>query len=186
MTDVLEVFCDGSITGSHWAKRNQRDTLAHGWCGWWVRHQGAHVPLYWESLDLGEGTHMSANVSEYMAVRSALRWIADSPWKHAVVKIHSDSQVVIKQLTGDCNTYDLKLMFLRDQCLKLAKLLTYVGYKWIPRQDNKEADVLSKGHQIWQRRPTWQEVLGYLIKKPSGRVKKSAPPAADQAPKASE
>jgi ribonuclease HI len=173
MTDVLEVFCDGSITGSHWAKADNKDSLPHAWCGWWVRNEGGNVAIHWSSIDLGEAKYMSANVAEYMAVRAALRWIVGSPWSRAVVKIHSDSQTVINQLTGHYNCYDEKLKLLRDSCLKLAQLLPYVKYKWIRREENREADVLSKALQIWQRQPTWGEVTGYLVKKPSGKVKRS-------------
>ncbi len=170
---MIQAFCDGSITGWAWAKAGQKDSLPHAWSGWLVKDYNGHV-FKWQSIDLGEGAHMSANVAEYFAVRSALKWIGDSIWKKNDVEVVSDSQTVIRQLTGRYNAYDPKIILLRDECRRLA---SYIGgavtYRWVRREENRHADVLSKALQIWGRQPTWDEVEGRLVKKPSGRVKKS-------------
>ncbi len=157
---MIQAYCDGSITGSHWAKKGQEDTLPHAWCGWWVRDKSGHV-LQWKSLDLGEAEYMSANIAEYWAVRSALRWIGKSIWKHQDVEVLSDSQLIIRQLSGKYNCYEPKLVRLRDECRRLAGYLGAVKYTWIRREQNKEADVLSKALQIWGRQPTWEEVIAH-------------------------
>lgn len=157
---MIEVFCDGSITGSHWGKKGQKDTLAHAWSGWYARDAGGHV-LHWKSSDLGEGLYMSANVAEYHAVGSALAWIRKSVWKKTAVEINSDSQVIIRQLQRKYECYDPQLLKLRNGCHAIANALEGgVTYRWIRREQNKEADVLSKALQTWGRQPTWDEVLG--------------------------
>lgn len=161
MTDTLKVFCDGSITGGHWANKEEklRGSLPHAWAGWWVRHEGTGHVVQFRSLDLGEGAHMSANVAEYFAVRSVLNWILESKWgNQPVIWLFSDSQVVINQITGRNNCYDSKLMLLRDSVHKLARQFPYVKFQWIPREQNKEADVLSKGLQLFDQQPTWRQV----------------------------
>ncbi len=153
---MLNVWCDGSITGSHWAKKGNKDSLPHAWSGWVAKKlDGEYV--HHHSLDLGEGTLMSANVAEYMAVRSALRWLALNHRGHAI-HIMSDSQLVMRQLTGEYNCHNEHLQKFRANVLVLAALFPQVTYEWIRREKNREADVLSKGFQIWGRIPTWDEV----------------------------
>jgi ribonuclease HI len=115
--------------------------------------------LQWRSIDLGEGDYMSANVAEYFAVRSALNWLHKSVWKNQVIEVLSDSQVVIRQLDHKYNCYEPKLIVLRDQCLKIAQSFPRVKWTWIRREQNKQADVLSKALQVWGRQATWDEVL---------------------------
>jgi ribonuclease HI len=173
---MLQAFCDGSITGSHWAKAAEKDSLPHAWSGWWVRDEDHHI-LQWRSIDLGEAVYMSANVAEYMAVRSALFWLctSDQEWLRAqVIEINSDSQTVIRQLTGQYNCYDAKLLLLRDACLKLARNFPYVKDKWIPQEENRAADMLSKALQKWGRQPSREEVERGEIKKPARRRRAAA------------
>jgi len=157
---MLQAFCDGSIVGGHWGKKTGPKTIPKAYSGWWVRDAAGQV-LHWKSIDLGEGEYMSANVAEYFAVRSALRWLAGSVWRNQGVEVNSDSQVVIRQLQGKYHCYEPKLITLRDACLKLAQTFPRVVYRWIRREQNKEADVLSKALQVWGRQAaTWDEVLG--------------------------
>jgi ribonuclease HI len=179
---MIQVFCDGSITGGAWGKKDAKASLPHAWSGWWAKDEHGKV-LQWRSLDLGEAEYMSANVAEYFAVRSALTWLYGSIWKHHQIEVLSDSQVVIYQLTGKQNCYHPKLMVLRDTCRRVAGHMN-VRFVWTRRENNREADVLSKALQIWGRQAqNWEEVLAYLRKKPSGRVKKSGPRSAVPEPK---
>lgn len=157
---MLSVFCDGSITGSHWGKKGQKDGPPHLWCGWVAKTlEGAIV--HHHSVDMGEWPGGSANVAEYMAVRSALRWLAGDHRRQAL-RIHSDSQLVMCQLSGKYNTHDATLRKWRDHVRELAALFPHVTYNWIPREQNREADVLSKGFQIFGRVPSWEEVQAEL------------------------
>ncbi len=157
---MIQAFCDGSITGSHWAKAGNKDSLPHAWSGWWARDVGGQV-LHWKSIDLGEAEYMSANVAEYFAVRSALKWLSDQPiTRRQDIEVNSDSQVIIRQLKGKYQCYEPKLVVLRDECLRLAREFPSVTYRWIRREENKQADVLSKALQVWGRQAaTWDEVL---------------------------
>src|SRR4051812_11298866 len=101
---ALIVHCDGSITGSHWAKKGQKHTLPHAWAGW-VAYDAKGNHVHHHSLDVGENPVYSANVAEYFAVRSALYWMTKhNPLDGARVK--SDSQLVMRQLGGQYNCHD--------------------------------------------------------------------------------
>lgn len=107
---------------------------------------------------------MSGNVAEYMALRSLLAWLAENRFVFNL-DIHSDSQLVVNQMTGAWNCYDDALVSLRDACRALASRFPSVTYTWIPREQNREADVLSKGLQIWDHVPSWAEVQEQLRRK---------------------
>lgn len=153
---VLTVYCDGSITGSHWAKKGQKHTLPHAWAGW-VAYDSDGNHVHHHSLDVGENESYSANVAEYFAVRSALHWVSKNV-PHAGVHVKSDSQLVMRQLSGLYHCHDDKLRVLLVECRRLAALLPFVKYEWIRREQNVEADYMSKALQIWGRVPTWEEV----------------------------
>lgn len=157
---MLNVFCDGSITGSHWGKKGHKDGPPHLWCGWVAKSTDGAI-VHHHSLDMGEWPGGSANIAEYMAVRSALRWLAANHRGQAIT-VHSDSQIVMYQLSGKYNCHNPILLKWRDHVRVLAGLFPRVTYTWIPREQNTEADVLSKGFQLFGRIPTWEEVEAYL------------------------
>jgi len=157
----LNVFCDGSITGGHWGKKSEKHTTPHGWSGWVVKRDD-DIVVHHHSLDLGVGDNMTGNVAEYMALRSALKWLRDNH-PHFTLKVYSDSQLIINQMKG---TYSVgaKLLPFREHCLALAATFPYgVTYHWIPREQNRYADAMSKALQTWKRIPTIEEVQESLI-----------------------
>ncbi len=153
---MINVWTDGSITGSHWAPKGQKDTLPHLWCGWVAKTPEGAV-IHHHSMDMGEWPGGSANVAEFMGVRSALRWLAGNHRGHDIA-IHSDSQIVMNQISDRCKTHNEVLLKWRNHIRVLAGLFRSVTYTWLPREENTEADVLSKGFQLWGRVPTWAEV----------------------------
>lgn len=142
---MLKVYCDGSITGSHWAKKGHKDTLPHAWSGW-VAQSPVGDYVHHKSLDLGEHPLHSANVGEYMAVRSALFWLTKNRPLDAA-RIYSDSQLVMRQLSGMYVCHNERLQVLKQECERLASKLPCVSYEWIPRERNQIADLLSKALQ---------------------------------------
>lgn len=159
---MLTVFCDGSIVGSHWAKKGNKDSPAYGWTGWVIKAQdGLHIHHSAESL--GTDATMSANVAEYSAVKSSMRWLLVNGFRLDDLKIHSDSQLVMFQLSGKYNCHNERLKVFRDHILDLAKFFPSVAYHWIPREQNKEADFLSKAinpdHGFGGCVPPWEIVL---------------------------
>ena len=140
---MLHVYCDGSITGSHWGKKNEKNTPAFGWTGWVVQTPEG-VVLHHSSEALGTDETMSANVSEYTAVKHALRWLIVNDHRLHALKVFSDSQLVMFQLSGKYNCHVPRLLVLRDHVRKLAALFPQVTYNWIPREQNRYADFLTK------------------------------------------
>jgi ribonuclease HI len=139
---VLFAFCDGSITGGHWGKKDSAEP-ARCWSGWMVKAEDGTV-LHHHSLAIGAIPDASANVAEYMAVRSVLVWLATHGHVDQAVRVHSDSQLVVNQLSGKFKCHDARMLMLRDHVLELAALFPRVSYVWIPREENRYADYMSK------------------------------------------
>jgi ribonuclease HI len=92
---------------------------------------------------IGEGTN---NIAEYTAVIRALEYAKKSG--ESEVHLRSDSQLIVRQLNGDYKTKDPKLKPLKRKIDLLLKDMNVI-FEHIPREQNKEADELSKkGAQI--------------------------------------
>src|ERR1700744_6080524 len=81
--------------------------------------------------------HQDNNVAEYVALLEALQ--------HAVaanaraLHVYSDSQVVVKQMTGEYSSRSPRLHSLNWPCRKLAREVDF-SIAYIPRERNHEAN----------------------------------------------
>lgn len=114
--------------------------------GWIVREDGAMLLGQCRVFKRGEGA--TNNYAEWCALGCGLRAILDyrkelSP--AIVLKIYGDSQLVINQLnrTWACNKEHLQK--LRQRCDAILQELNIPWTaEWIPREQNEEADKLSR------------------------------------------
>jgi ribonuclease HI len=93
--------------------------------------------------------HQDNNVAEYVALLEALQ--------HAVavnaktLHVYSDSEVVVKQMTGEYNCRSPRLHSLNWTCRKLARSVDF-SIAHVPRECNREANELAN-HAV-KSRPT--------------------------------
>ena len=84
--------------------------------------------------------HQDNNVAEYVALLEALQ--------HAVavnaktLHVYSDSEVVVKQMTGEYNCRSPRLHSLNWTCRKLARSVDF-SIAHVPRECNREANELA-------------------------------------------
>ena len=85
------------------------------------------------------------NVAEYMALAKALEWlIANGLNNSGRVEVKSDSQLVVKQLKGEYKIKSKRIIPLNRQVLlHKSKFPDGVEIRWVPREENKEADGLT-------------------------------------------
>jgi ribonuclease HI len=85
------------------------------------------------------------NVAEYMALAKALEWlIANGLNNSGRVEVKSDSQLVVKQLKGEYKIKSKRIIPLYRQVLLLqSRFPDGVEIRWVPREENKEADSLT-------------------------------------------
>lgn len=90
--------------------------------------------------------HQDNNVAEYVALLEALQ--SALARKARALHVYSDSQVVVRQMTGEYACRSPRLYSLHWTCRKLARSLRF-SIAHIPREDNREANHLAN-HAVRQ------------------------------------
>lgn len=83
------------------------------------------------------------NVAEYTALIRALEWLVASNLVGDKVVIKSDSQLVVNQLDGSFKVKGKRIAPLYRQVSLLRNKFSDLEIKWVPREQNKEADRLT-------------------------------------------
>ena len=82
------------------------------------------------------------NVAEYAALMEALQYAVSL--KARKLHVFSDSQVVVRQMTGEYTCRSPRLYSLHWTCRKLARSLGFFSISHVPREDNAEANGLAQ------------------------------------------
>ena len=80
------------------------------------------------------------NVAEYVALLEALQHAVAA--KAKALRVYSDSQVVVKQMTGEYACRSSRLHSLNWICRKLARAFEF-SIAYIPREQNRQANALA-------------------------------------------
>jgi ribonuclease HI len=83
------------------------------------------------------------NVAEYTAAIRALEWLVGQGYAGPVVVV-GDSQLVLRQMTGEYRVDAEHLRPYHEWLGRLAARFRSVEYRWVPREENGRADALSK------------------------------------------
>lgn len=85
--------------------------------------------------------HQDNNVAEYAALMEALQYAVSL--RARKLHVYSDSQVVVRQMTGEYTCRSPRLYSLHWTCRKLARSLNF-SISHVPREDNVEANRLAQ------------------------------------------
>jgi ribonuclease HI len=110
-------------------------------CGYLIKSEDGVIWVQ-DGVFLGNATN---NYAEYMGVKHALeRLIADFSAKLPTqVILKADSQLVVRQLSGQYKIKNLELKLIYDQIKELEKKVGNISYQHIPRSENFLADRLA-------------------------------------------
>lgn len=96
-----------------------------------------------------EHPNNSNNVAEYLALLLALEFLIKNEYNKDNCEIYGDSQLVIKQLSGEWKATRGKLYYPYYEEAQLnLKQFNGIKFIWIPREKNEVADKLSKGELL--------------------------------------
>jgi len=84
--------------------------------------------------------HQDNNVAEYVALLEALQYALNR--KARKLHVYSDSEVVVRQMTGEYVCRSPRLYSLHWTCRKLARALSF-SISHVPRENNAEANRLA-------------------------------------------
>ncbi|MCI4358486.1 MAG: ribonuclease HI family protein [Thermoplasmata archaeon] len=83
------------------------------------------------------------NVAEYTAAIRALEYLRDRGYDGAVLLV-GDSQLVVRQMEGEYEVRAEHLRAYHQRLAALSKEFEEVRFLWVPRDENRRADELSK------------------------------------------
>lgn len=81
------------------------------------------------------------NAAEYQALIAALKYAHDH--SHRIVRIRSDSELLVKQMLGQYRVRHAGLQPLHQKARALADALDRVTFEHVPREQNTHADRLA-------------------------------------------
>lgn len=110
--------------------------------GWVARRGGEN--LREECAVVTRGPEATNNVAEYAAVIAALEWLLAAGFADEDVEVRSDSQLCINQLTGRYAVRSSRIAPLYQYASTLARCFRRLSFRWVPREQNAEADALSR------------------------------------------
>lgn len=87
--------------------------------------------------------HSTNNVAEYVAAIRPLEWLLAHGYTNDVV-MSGDSQLVVRQMTGQYEVRAEHLKAYHDHLAGLVTRFRHVEFHWVPREENRRADALSK------------------------------------------
>jgi ribonuclease HI len=90
------------------------------------------------------------NVAEYLALLEALQCAVRL--RARAIHVYSDSQVVVRQMTGQYSCRSARLYSLHWTCRKLSRSLDF-SISYVPREYNVEANALASSAARKRRRP---------------------------------
>lgn len=113
--------------------------------GAYAIQNGQRIWEFSDAIKLGERGYKSTsnNVAEYLALKACLEWCIENQHTSRV-KIFGDSKLVIKQMSKIWVIRGGVYKPIAETCLKLLNHFEDIKFHWIPREQNSEADILSK------------------------------------------
>ena len=102
--------------------------------------------LFEESKVVGSGPTISNNVAEYAGVIAGMEWLIGHGFEKSKILVRGDNKMSVMQMAGFWKVRSwggLYVPFWR-QAQELIKNFKSIDFKWIPREENGEADEISK------------------------------------------
>lgn len=95
-------------------------------------------------LSIRENLSSTNNVAEYKAFNSCLLWLLRKGFNDKRIIIHSDSRMLVGQANGEMKLRGGTYVEEAEKSQRLMAKFSNLSVVWIPREENVEADALSK------------------------------------------
>jgi ribonuclease HI len=93
---------------------------------------------------VGKGAEMSNNVAEYAALCECLGLFLDRGMADSPIEVRSDSTLVVNQMAGNWKFREGLYKEKYVEAKRLTAKFTRLKFQWVPREQNEEADLLSR------------------------------------------
>lgn len=150
---TTELFFDGACEWYN-GKRNPGGIATFGWL---IKQNDKRIA--WGYGEVARGNGATNNIAEYHALIEGLKAAKDlGIFGDTEIQIKGDSQLAISQVKGEWRCNKAHLRNLRDEVRNLMNPVDTIT--WVPREQNQEADDLSKkAYQISlrEKQSIWSE-----------------------------
>ena len=103
---------------------------------------------------VGKGPLMSNNVAEYAALCESLDILLRRHLEDAAIMVRSDSKLVVNQMAGNWKFHKGLYKGNYEKAKLLATKFTRLSFQWIPREQNEEADQLTRdAYELARKHP---------------------------------
>jgi ribonuclease HI len=113
------------LMGYGWIIHLRESVVAHGF-GMFIQRKNA-----------------TSCISEYLALIEGLEALRDLQIGDAFVEVRGDAKFIINQMKGAAAVKSISVLNLHLQALKLAQSFSNLSWVWVPRKENRYADMLS-------------------------------------------
>ncbi len=110
--------------------------------GYVVCMNGKKLKDEWAFVADGRGT--SSNLAEYAGLAAALRWLLTNGYKEQEVEVRGDSRQVVAQMNANWRARRSLYVPKHEEMRKLREEFREITFRWVPREENTEADRLSR------------------------------------------
>ena len=139
MKQPLQLYFDGLCEYGPDGRRNPGGIAAWGWS---LVRDGQEITS--RSDVIGQGNGMTNNLAEYSALIDGLTYLIEKELNREIVLVMGDSNLVIRQLSGDWQVRKPSIRELYLQADRLLGQFERIELRWIPREQNERADALSR------------------------------------------
>jgi len=137
--------------------------------GWLITRHGSVIARGHGAY--GRGRDANSNAAEYLALIEGLQVLADLGVRHEPVEILGDARSLIEQMQGTSTVSSPRIKPLYQRAHRLAGRFTRLCWVWVPRQDNRAADLLTRRalRQVCADTEKYNQTLLKLARQHSGR-----------------
>ncbi len=136
MTKKIFAWYDGACE-----PKNPGGTASYGFI---IKDENSGV-LYEDGKIVGTGAGMSNNVAEYSGLIAAMRWLlANNLNKDADIIFYGDNKMSVCQMNKQWRVHGGLYVPFYLEAMELKNQFKRLKFSWIPREQNSEADELSK------------------------------------------
>jgi len=132
--DVVTLYFDGACE-----PKNPGGLIS--W-GWFLEANGGEMIGSDCGVDDRVGPDNTNNVAEYMGLIAGLEAALEGEVSH--LHVRGDSRLVIKQMGGAWGCHSERLRALYERAWDLRDGFEQIGFEWIPRERNAQADELAR------------------------------------------
>lgn len=90
------------------------------------------------------GKHASSNIAEYLALIEGLDALLALDLNAEAIEVCGDAKSVIDQMSGAASVNSPRIQPLHRRARRLSDQLVKVKWTWLPRKNNRQADLLSR------------------------------------------